>query len=97
MPQVAHDRRQFAGLFDHFVSRCTPEEPGLVFTFYESPEVLVEVARQRGLDLAPLISSGALHVIWHAPTEHDLDELGFSLLGHVRAHGTRRVAASIDS
>jgi circadian clock protein KaiC len=62
-----------------------------VFTFYESPDMLVEVARQRGIDLAPLVESGALHILWHPPTEHDLDELGYSLLSHVQAHGTRRL------
>jgi circadian clock protein KaiC len=82
----------------HFVSDCTPAEPGLIFTFYESPDVLVDLARQRGVELAPLVESGALHILWHPPTEHDLDELGYSLLEHVQAHGTRRlVLDAIDA
>lgn len=75
----------------HFVSMATPEHPGLIFTFYETPEAIVATARQRGIDLAPLLESGALRILWFPPTERDLDELGHALLGHVRAHGTRRL------
>lgn len=75
----------------HFVGTCTREQPGLVFTFYESPESLVGLARQRGIDLAPLLESGALHILWYPQTEQDLDEIGHALLDHVRAHGTRRL------
>lgn len=75
----------------HFVSHATADEPGLVFTFYESPEVIVELARQRGIDLASAVESGALHMLWHPPTEHDLDELAYSLLEHVRTHRVRRL------
>lgn len=73
----------------HFVAACTPQAPGLIFGFYETPGTIVETARGRGIDLAPLFESGALRMLWHAPTECDLDELGHALLDHVRTHGTR--------
>jgi circadian clock protein KaiC len=75
----------------HFVSQASADEPGLMFTFYESPEMIVELAHARGIDLASRIGSGTLHLQWHPPTEYDLDELAYSLLDHVRRHGVRRL------
>ncbi|HEY4555539.1 MAG TPA: ATPase domain-containing protein, partial [Lysobacter sp.] len=63
----------------HFVSCCTVDEPGLVFSFYETPDAFVETARQRGIELAPLVESGALRVLWQPPVERHMDELGHSL------------------
>jgi circadian clock protein KaiC len=75
----------------HFLSTCTPDAPGLLFGFYESPDECLRVAAQRGIDLAGRVDDGSLRLLWHPPTEHDLDELGHVLLDHVRTHGVRRL------
>ncbi|CAA9356031.1 MAG: hypothetical protein AVDCRST_MAG71-3044 [uncultured Lysobacter sp.] len=74
-----------------FLAACTREEPGLLFGFYETPGEILGNARLRGIDLETLVNEGIVHIIWHPPTEHDLDELGHVLLDHVHAHGTRRL------
>ncbi|WP_133478945.1 RAD55 family ATPase [Cognatilysobacter segetis] len=75
----------------HFLSMCSPDAPGLLFGFYESPEECVHGARRRGIDLESRIADGSLQVVWHPPTEHDLDMLGHALLDNVRTRGVRRL------
>jgi circadian clock protein KaiC len=76
----------------HFLSQCTPEQPGLIFGFFESPARLRSKARAFGIDLEAMESSGALHIVWRSQGEHVLDELGHTLLAEVTARGIRRVA-----
>lgn len=75
----------------HFLSKCTTNEPGLAVSFYETPDAFLADARERGIDLAPLVESGALHILWQPPVEQHMDEIAYALLDHVRKHGTRRV------
>lgn len=75
----------------HFLAACTPESPGLYFGFYETPQEILASARLRGTGLDALVEAGIVQIIWHPPTEHDLDELAHMLLDHVHAHGTRRL------
>jgi circadian clock protein KaiC len=75
----------------HFLSRCTPDRPGLIFGFYETRTRLIRKARERGIDLATLMQTGAVEMIWHPPTENRLDLLGYQLLDHVQRQGTRRL------
>ncbi|GAB6195935.1 RAD55 family ATPase [Lysobacter xanthus] len=75
----------------HFLAGCTPQAPGLLFSFYESPEECLRDARQRGVDLEARVADGSVRILWHPPVEHDLDELGHELIEHVRTHGTRRL------
>lgn len=76
----------------HFVAQSTPEEPGLVFGFYENEADLVDKAAVLGIhSLAPALESGALEVIWNAPTEHLLDELAYNLVDAVRRRGVKRL------
>ena len=75
----------------HFLSQCSRESPGLLFGFYESAEEGMRDAQRRGIDLESRIADGSLEVIWHPPTEHDLDMLGHALLDNVRARGVRRL------
>lgn len=75
----------------HFLAASSAESPGLLFTFYESPGECVRNARERGIDLETPLRDGHLHIAWHPPTEHDIDELAHLLLDHVRRHGTQRV------
>jgi circadian clock protein KaiC len=74
-----------------FLSKCTPEEPGLLFGFYETPEKLRLKGREIGVDVEGLERSGALHIIWQATTEGLLDNLGARLLNAVEQHSIKRV------
>jgi circadian clock protein KaiC len=75
----------------HFLARSTPDEPGLLFGFFESAPRLRAKARALGLDLEPLEAQGALTLAWHAQGEHLIDELGHRLLELVEARGVRRL------
>lgn len=75
----------------HFLSRCSDAEPGLMFSFFESPDRLRAKARGFGLDLEGLESSGALEFLWHPQGEHLLDELGHRLLSEVARRRVRRL------
>lgn len=74
-----------------FMSQATPEAPGLLFGFFESPARIKERAGQLGMDLARLEKEGAVSFIWHSQGEHVLDELGHELLDAVRAKKIRRL------
>jgi circadian clock protein KaiC len=78
-----------------FLSQATPEEPGLLFGFYENEARLKRKADAIGLDLRSKIESGAVQILWQPTTERLLDGLGHRLLDAVRAGGHRRVV--IDS
>jgi circadian clock protein KaiC len=72
-----------AGIRNH--ERC------LYFGFYEPTRRLVGKAQQLGIALAPALKSGAPQIIWQAPLERSLDELGNRLLETVRTHQIKRV------
>jgi circadian clock protein KaiC len=75
----------------HFMAHSTPEEPGLVFGLYETPQRLIHKAESLGLDYLPLLENGALEVLWQPPTENLLDALGARLLEAVRRRKVRRL------
>jgi len=75
----------------HFLSRCTPAEPGLLFGFFESAGRLRAKAKSFGMDLQPLEASGALSILWHPQSEHMIDQLGHRLLEAVAARGVKRL------
>ncbi|WP_262032193.1 ATPase domain-containing protein [Microvirga sp. Mcv34] len=75
----------------HFLAHSTPEELGLHFGFYETPERLKLKARAIGLDLDPLLASGALEILWQPSTENLLDGLAYKLLDAVDRRGVKRL------
>jgi len=75
----------------HFLSQSTPDEPGLMFGFFESPERLRIKARAFGFDFPALEAAGALTLMWSSQGEHVLDELGHRLLSEVDRKGVRRL------
>lgn len=76
----------------HFVAQATPEEPALIFGFHEGLEDLEEKAELLGIcDLRKEMDSGALQILWRAPTEHLLDSLGYDLIQAVRERGVKRL------
>lgn len=74
-----------------FLSRSSAAEPGLHFGFYETPGRLVANAAAIGYHLQPLVDAGHLEIVWRAPTEQILDELGNALLATVRRQATKRL------
>jgi circadian clock protein KaiC len=74
-----------------FLSRSTPEEPGLLFGFFESPDRVREKARAFGFDFDALEKQGALTLMWHSQGEHVVDELAHTLLNEVSRRGVKRV------
>ncbi|WP_137279311.1 ATPase domain-containing protein [Pseudomonas rhizoryzae] len=79
----------------NFLTACTPEEPGLMFGFYEPLERLHLKADSLGLDLAGRVKEGAVHVHWQPTTELRIDEVGLKLLALIQQHGIKRLV--IDS
>jgi circadian clock protein KaiC len=75
----------------HFLAAATAAEPGLYFGFYETPPRLRGKATRLGLALEPTLAAGHVEMLWQAPTERLLDELGHRLVGAVRRRGARRV------
>jgi len=75
----------------HFLAGSSPQEPGLLFSFFEPPTRLRVKAHAFGIELAHLEEAGALVLAWHPQTEHVMDELGHRLMGLVARHGVKRL------
>ena len=74
-----------------FLSGSTPDEPGLLFGFYETPDRLVRKAREIGIDLPDLVDRGAVRIEWLPPFENHIDELGQRVVDAAAAIGAKRV------
>lgn len=74
-----------------FIGASTPEEPGLLFGFYETPPRLKVKAKRIGVDLDALTASGAVEILWQAPTEPVFDALGHRLVDAVRRRKVKRL------
>ncbi len=74
-----------------FICQSTPEEPGLVFGFFEDANRLARRAESIGTDLQALIQSGAVNIMHFPPTEQIIDSLAEQLLAEVRRVGARRL------
>lgn len=66
-------------------------EPALIVGFYESPQQLLEKARNVGLDLQSYFDSGALQIIWHPPLEVLVDSLARDVLENIAARKVTRM------
>jgi len=75
----------------HFLAPCTPQEPGMLFGFFESPSRVRAKARAFGIDLTRQEESGAITLAWHSQGEHVMDELGHRLITDVTARGVKRL------
>ncbi len=75
----------------HFLSQCTPQEPGLFFGFYEPPEHIRAKAATLSLDVAGLIERGDVALNWQPATEALLDDTCAQLLAAVRTRRVRRL------
>jgi circadian clock protein KaiC len=75
----------------HFLSQCTPEEPGVFFGFYEARAGILAKARALGLPLAAHLDAGHVEFLWQPTTEALLDETCAQLLSAIRARGACRL------
>jgi circadian clock protein KaiC len=75
----------------HFLSAASVHEPALLFGFYETPQRVLLKAKTLGLDLAGRVADGSLELLWHPPTERELDALGNRLVSAVRERGAKRL------
>lgn len=75
----------------HFLSRCTPEEPGVMLGLYETPHCLKIKAKALHLELTDLLEQGVVEMMWHPTTEGLVDEICGHLVDTVRRTGARRV------
>jgi len=70
-------------------------EPGLLISFEEPPPYLLQVLRQRGIDLEGAVRDGRMQ-LWHQVSKVcQLDELFYQLQAEIERRGIRRIA--IDS
>jgi len=75
----------------HYLSRSTAKEPGLLFSFYETPARLLDKANKIGVDLRALVEKGHVEIEWEPPIERLLDDLGDRLLTAVRRRRVKRL------
>ena len=75
----------------HFLSQCSPGEPGLMFGFYETPASLRGKADRLVPALSGLLESGAVEMLWQTPTSDLLDAYGHRLLEAVHRRGVKRL------
>lgn len=75
----------------HYMCAATPEQPALLFSFYETPERLLMKARSVGLGLEKLIERGTVEIIWQPPGGDSMDHVAQKLLKAVDRRGVRRL------
>jgi len=74
-----------------FLSASTTAEPGLMFSFYETPARLRAKAASVSPQLPALLKSGVVEVLWQTPSGAMLDAYGEQLLAAVRQRKVRRL------
>lgn len=74
-----------------FLARCTVEEPGLFFGFYETPRRLRSKIAGVCPSLGRLIDHGIVEVQWQPPTEGSIDEFAGRLLQEVHRRKVKRL------
>jgi circadian clock protein KaiC len=75
----------------HFLSQCTPEEPGVMLGMYETPRNLAAKARTLDLPLTQMLVDGVVEMLWFPTTEGLVDEIGGRLIETVRRRKARRI------
>lgn len=65
-------------------------QKGLIATFHEPPQRLIEKAGSIGLELGRYVDDGLVRILWHAPLELLLDAWNRDVLRAVDAHKPQR-------
>jgi circadian clock protein KaiC len=74
-----------------FLGESTPGQPGLLFSFYETPARARQKALGLGVDFDGLIQHGTLELMWQPPVESSLDAIGNRILEAVERRSVRRL------
>ena len=74
-----------------FLAQSNEQQPGLLFTFYETPARARHKAAGLGLDFDGLMERGALEIQWQPPVESSLDRVGNRILEAVERRQVRRL------
>lgn len=74
-----------------FLSKCSEAEPGLLFSFYETPARIAAKADAVCRTLGGLLDSRAVEMLWQPPTRGLLDAYGERLLEVIHRRGVRRL------
>jgi circadian clock protein KaiC len=81
-----------------FLTCSNPNEKGVLFSFYETPQHAIAKADGVGLGLAALADAGNLQLCWQSPVEISLDGIGGRILDAVdRAGATRLFIDGFDA
>jgi circadian clock protein KaiC len=75
----------------HFLSASSPQEPGLLFGFFETPDRLCLKARHLGLEVGAGVDRGDVELLWQPQRENILDELAHRLLSAVQRRKVKRL------
>jgi circadian clock protein KaiC len=74
-----------------FLGSCTPQEPGLMLAFYETPEQICARAATIASGMPALVEAGVVEILWQSPSEDLIDRVAGDLLARITAQGTRRL------
>jgi circadian clock protein KaiC len=74
-----------------FLSKSSAAEPGLMFSFYETPTRLRAKADSICPALSPLLDAGVVEVLWQNPLSDVIDAYGGRLLETVRRRKIQRL------
>ncbi|HJU11135.1 MAG TPA: ATPase domain-containing protein [Candidatus Binataceae bacterium] len=77
-----------AGL--QFLAQASSDEPGLLFSFYETP-ARIRIKAQMFPPFVEALDAGHIEIMWQPPSEWLLDELAVHLFEAVRRRGVRRL------
>jgi circadian clock protein KaiC len=74
-----------------FLAASSAEQPGLLLSFYESPQQLMTRAAGVAPHVPELVRAGLVTFLWQRPSEDLIDRVAHDLLARVSATGTRRL------
>jgi circadian clock protein KaiC len=67
------------------------KEPGLYVGFYESPNRLVKKVGNIKINLDKHVKAGLIHLIWHPPQEHTIDQIAEKIVSYIIQHRIKRL------
>jgi circadian clock protein KaiC len=73
-----------------FLAQSTAEQPGLLFSFYETPPRVLWKAEALGIALGPAVDRGDVEIIWQPQSENIQDALAHRLLDAIAQRKVRR-------
>jgi circadian clock protein KaiC len=74
-----------------FLGESSDSQPGLLFSFYETPARAKQKAAGIGIDFDGLVQKGTLEILWQPPVESTLDAVGNRILEAVERREVRRL------